>query len=74
MEEVKRDLMRNQDIENTTDIFITSIVHTTDNEEDILAEKFQSNDELGLDEYLKKFKDTLKKSSKSVKNKEKGKI
>lgn len=58
IEEVKKDLMWNLDRENVSDISMASAGHNTDNEEDYLAgesQNIQSNEELGLDEYLKKW-------------------
>ncbi|KAM3326005.1 glycerol 3-phosphate dehydrogenase isoform X1 [Capsicum chacoense] len=72
MEEVKKNLMRNLDMENALDVSIVSAGHTTDNEEDCLAgesQSIQSNDEIDLDEYLQKFREKLEESSTSTKDK-----
>ncbi|KAF3667875.1 hypothetical protein FXO37_09816 [Capsicum annuum] len=55
MEEVKKDLMRNIDMKNASDISMESASHTMDNEEDCLAgesQSIQSNGDIDLDEYL----------------------
>lgn len=59
MKEVKKDLMRNLDIENTSDVSMTSVGHTTDNEEECFgrrAQSNQSNEDFDIEEYLQKFK------------------
>ncbi|KAF3612645.1 hypothetical protein FXO38_36744 [Capsicum annuum] len=62
VEEVKRDLMRNLDQGCPSDMYISSAGHTIESEGDCLAEESQSirrDEELDLDEYLKRFQDTL---------------
>uniref|UniRef100_M1D8W2 Uncharacterized protein n=1 Tax=Solanum tuberosum TaxID=4113 RepID=M1D8W2_SOLTU len=66
MEEVKRDLIKNLDIDIRDDISMASASHTNDDEESCMAREAQSansNEEIDIDTLLQRLQDQVEGSS-----------
>ncbi|KAH0762853.1 hypothetical protein KY290_018926 [Solanum tuberosum] len=77
MEEVKRDLMNNLDIDIRDDISMASANHTNDDEELCLAGEAQSansNEDIDIDTLLQRLQDQVEESSSNTACKGKGKV
>jgi len=77
MEEVKRDLMKNLDIDIRDDISMASASHTNDDEESCMAGEAQSansNEEIDIDTLLQRLQDQVEESSSNTACKGKGKV
>ncbi|KAG5590991.1 hypothetical protein H5410_041505 [Solanum commersonii] len=77
MEEVKRDLMKNIDIDIRDDISMAPASHNNDDDESCIAEEAQSanrNKEIGIDALLKRLQEHVEESSSNTACKLKGKV
>jgi len=66
MEEVKRDLIKNLDIDIRDDISMASASHINNDDEACMAGEAQSdntNDEIDIDALLRKFQEQMEESS-----------
>ncbi|KAG5579925.1 hypothetical protein H5410_050552 [Solanum commersonii] len=77
MEEVKRDLMRNLDIDVRDDVSMASASHTNDDEELCMAGEAQSansNEEIDINTLLQRLQDQVEESSNNTPGKDKEKV